>query len=68
MAAASFNEDPDVTIPLGEVALIVSTEALTVTTGAYSVSLNASNLPSGIYFYRITSGKFTATKKLILLK
>ena len=36
--------------------------------GEYSVSFNASNLPSGIYFYSITSGKFTATKKLILLK
>lgn len=36
--------------------------------GNYSVTFNAANLPSGIYFYRITSGNFTATKKLILLK
>jgi len=36
--------------------------------GEYSINFNASNLPSGIYFYRITSGKFTATKKLIILK
>jgi len=36
--------------------------------GNYSVKFNASHLPSGIYFYRMTSGKFTATKKLILLK
>ncbi len=36
--------------------------------GEYSVSFNASNLPSGIYFYRIVSGNFTATKKLIILK
>ncbi|MCZ6702351.1 MAG: T9SS type A sorting domain-containing protein [Ignavibacteria bacterium] len=36
--------------------------------GKYSVKFNASNLPSGIYFYRIVSGNFTATKKLIILK
>ncbi|MCH7771840.1 MAG: T9SS type A sorting domain-containing protein, partial [Bacteroidetes bacterium] len=36
--------------------------------GEYSVNFDGSNLTSGIYFYRITSGKFTATKKLILLK
>jgi M6 family metalloprotease-like protein len=37
-------------------------------TGNYSVTFNASELPSGIYFYTLTSGNFTATKKLILLK
>jgi len=36
--------------------------------GTYSVTFNASELPSGIYFYTLTAGKFTATKKLILLK
>lgn len=36
--------------------------------GNYSVQFNASNLPSGIYFYKITLGNYTATKKLILLK
>jgi len=36
--------------------------------GNYSAKFNASRLPSGIYFYRITSGNYTATKKLILLK
>jgi len=36
--------------------------------GKHSVRFNASNLPSGIYFYRIVSGNFTATKKLIILK
>jgi len=36
--------------------------------GNYSVTFNASELPSGIYFYTLTSGNFMATKKLILLK
>jgi Secretion system C-terminal sorting domain len=36
--------------------------------GNYSVKFNASHLPSGIYFYKISSGIYTATKKLILLK
>ena len=37
-------------------------------TGNYSVTFNASELPSGIYFYTLTSGNFMATKKLILLR
>ena len=36
--------------------------------GVYNVSFNASELPSGIYFYRLISGNFTQVKKLILLK
>jgi hypothetical protein len=36
--------------------------------GNYSVTFNASELPSGIYFYNLTSGNFIQSKKLILLK
>ncbi|MCU0344348.1 MAG: T9SS type A sorting domain-containing protein [Ignavibacteriaceae bacterium] len=36
--------------------------------GNYSVTFNASNLPSGIYFCTLSAGNFIATKKLILLK
>jgi photosystem II stability/assembly factor-like uncharacterized protein len=36
--------------------------------GEYEVQLNGSNLASGMYFYRITAGKFVDTKRLILLK
>ncbi len=36
--------------------------------GTYEVEFNAANLPSGVYFYRLTSGNFTATRKLMLLK
>ncbi len=36
--------------------------------GNYSVQFDASNLPSGTYFYTLRVGDFTATKKMILLK
>jgi hypothetical protein len=36
--------------------------------GKYSKSFNATNLPSGIYFYRLAEENHTAIKKMILLK
>jgi hypothetical protein len=36
--------------------------------GEYMVTWDATNVPSGIYFYRLTAGKFIETKKLILMK
>ncbi len=36
--------------------------------GNYEVVFNASNLTSGTYFYRIVSGEFSKTMKLVLLK
>ncbi len=36
--------------------------------GEYSVEFNGSNLSSGVYFYRITAGKYSDLKKMILLK
>ncbi|HEX2866761.1 MAG TPA: carboxypeptidase regulatory-like domain-containing protein [Ignavibacteriales bacterium] len=36
--------------------------------GKYSVVFNAGSLPSGIYFYTLSSGKYSVTKKLVLLK
>jgi hypothetical protein len=44
--------------------------------GIYNVKWNASNYPSGVYFYKITAGDastilstgFTETKKMVLIK
>jgi len=36
--------------------------------GRYAVNWDASGMSSGMYFYRISSAKFTATKKLVLMK
>jgi hypothetical protein len=35
---------------------------------SHEVTFDASNLPSGTYFYTLTSGSFTETRKMILLK
>ncbi len=32
------------------------------------VSFDASNIPTGVYFYQLQSGNLTETKKLVLLK
>jgi predicted outer membrane repeat protein len=36
--------------------------------GKYNVQFNAANLSSGIYFYTLSAGSFSRTKKLVLLK
>jgi hypothetical protein len=36
--------------------------------GSYTVKFDASNLPSGVYIYRLTAGNYSAVKKLVLLK
>jgi hypothetical protein len=36
--------------------------------GNYSATLNASQLASGVYFYRLQAGNFTETRKMMLVK
>jgi hypothetical protein len=36
--------------------------------GIYKVNFEGSNLASGVYFYKLTAGDFTASKKMILAK
>ena len=36
--------------------------------GNYSIEFNASSLASGIYYYTLTAGSFTDSKKMILMK
>ena len=36
--------------------------------GKYKVEFDGTNLASGLYFYRITSNNFTASKKMLLIK
>lgn len=36
--------------------------------GFYEVTWNASNMPSGVYFYKLTAGSFVETRKMLLIK
>jgi len=36
--------------------------------GSYSVVFNGNNFSSGVYFYKLTAGKFSGTKRMMLIK
>lgn len=48
-----------------EVAVLVNEN---LKAGTYETEFDASNLPSSVYFYKLTSGNLTETKKMFLLK
>jgi hypothetical protein len=48
-----------------EVAVLFEGEQLR---GSYSVNWNAAGLPSGSYFYTLTTGNYKSTRKLMLIK
>ncbi len=49
-----------------EVATLI--DNIEMSAGEHSVQFEAGNLTSGVYFYRLISGQFSETKKLLLLK
>jgi hypothetical protein len=51
---------------LGQEVLVVLAERLEA--GHYRKSITMRGLPSGIYFYRLTAGSFTQTKKMLFLQ
>jgi len=48
-----------------EIEILIDNE---MQTGVYEVEFDATNLPSGIYFYTLRTGIFTNTKKMMLIK
>jgi hypothetical protein len=48
-----------------EVAVVLNEER---EAGFHQVEFNAASLPSGVYFYRLQTGDFISTKKMLLLK
>ncbi|MCL4538602.1 MAG: T9SS type A sorting domain-containing protein, partial [Bacteroidetes bacterium] len=48
-----------------KVALLVNGEQ---SPGYYKVNFDASRLPSGVYFYRLEAGSYSATKKMVLIR
>jgi hypothetical protein len=52
---------------LGEV-IAVPVNNETKIAGRYSVSFDATNLPSGVYYYELKAGEYAETKKMVLVK
>ena len=48
-----------------EVSTLINRELVS---GVYEVDFNAAHLSTGIYFYTINTGNFSATKKMMLIK
>jgi hypothetical protein len=48
-----------------EIATLVNQEK---PAGNYEVNFNASNLPSGVYIYKMKAGEYVETRKMVLLK
>ncbi|MCG8372820.1 MAG: BspA family leucine-rich repeat surface protein, partial [Balneolales bacterium] len=51
---------------LGQVVSVLVNEQLAP--GEYAYNFDASGLPSGIYMYQLTSGEFTESRKMLLVK
>jgi len=66
----SIPEDSDVTISIYDLngKLIQTLVDDNKTAGFHKTIWNATNTSSGVYFYKITAGYFTAVKKCVLMK
>jgi len=66
----SISKEEPVTISIfnitGEKVALLVNEKKTI--GNYEVEFDGNNLPSGVYLYKIRSGKFVDVKKMMLLK
>ena len=51
---------------LGEEVAILVDGALPA--GTFTTTWDASNMPSGVYFYRLTAGEYVQTRKMVLMK
>lgn len=68
--AIGGNESKDITIKIFDVngketAVIVNGK---LSPGSYKYEWDASSFPSGVYFYQLSSGSYSVTKKMILTK
>ena len=48
-----------------EVTILVNEE---LNPGTYQIDFDGTNYPSGIYYYKLQSGNFAETKKMVLIK
>ena len=48
-----------------EISILVNEE---LKSGSYEVTFDGANLPSGAYYYRLTTDEYTETRKMVLLK
>jgi hypothetical protein len=53
---------------LGEKVATLINEEMSAGFHNYQLSISNYQLPSGVYFYKLQSGNFTETKKMILVK
>jgi predicted GH43/DUF377 family glycosyl hydrolase len=70
---ASLNPSKGGTLVTLKVYDILGSEVVTLVNeekpvGTYEITWNATNLPSGVYFYQLKAGEYINTKKMILLK
>jgi hypothetical protein len=48
-----------------EIATLVNEEKLA---GTYEVDFNGTQIPTGVYFYKLQAGNFVQIKKMVLLR